>query len=359
MRKISMLILALLVSVAFITGCTVKRPVSDADKGTNNNGIVNDSVKDEKKDETKGNADSHSVKDYYPFKENVKYEYTGTGMEYASYNTWVDYIKGDRIQLRINNGGTEIVRVLERKDGELRIVFTSPEETYYREDFTSRQSDKIEVLLMEPLLQGTTWELPDGRKRTITKTDVDITTALGSFKALEVTTEGKDYTMLDYYAIGKGLVKTTFRSNGSEVVSALDKIHENSPLVQNVKFYYPDINANEIKSEIRSLSFTTNDITKMAFEKAFKEPPKAELVKLLGPNAKIKSMYLNKDQMVYMDFTKELITEMNLGSGPEEMIMRSIVNTVGEYYGVQKVYVTVENEPYQSGHIKKKKGEPF
>jgi hypothetical protein len=50
---------------------------------------------------------------------------------------------------------------------------------------------------------------------------------------------------------------------------------------------------------------------------------------------------------------------MNAGAGYESMILQSIVNTLGGYYGVDQVYLTVEGEPYSSGHIAMKKGEFF
>ena len=42
---------------------------------------------------------------------------------------------------------------------------------------------------------------------------------------------------------------------------------------------------------------------------------------------------------------------MNAGSGVEAMILQSLANTVGDYFGVSKVMLTIENEPYESGHI--------
>ena len=109
----------------------------------------------------------------------------------------------------------------------------------------------------------------------------------------------------------------------------------------------------------KELSFSTNDITKSIFEKAFKDLPKGNLGKVLGPNVKIKSLYLNKDNRVYVDFSKELVSEMNAGSGYESMLLQSITNTLGTYYGVDKVYITIEGSPYTSGHIMMKKGEFF
>ena len=92
---------------------------------------------------------------------------------------------------------------------------------------------------------------------------------------------------------------------------------------------------------------------------AFKELPKANISKVMGPNVRIKSLYLNKDNVVYLDFTKELVSEMNAGASYENMILQSITNTFGNYYGVEKVYITVEGSPYASGHYLMKKGEFF
>lgn len=320
------------------------------------------SVQSDKKDDVKESApspvtSSYKIKDFYPFKENTKYEYEGAGNEYAAYTTWVDYIKENRIQIRKNNGGTEVVSVLENTNGELKLIF-SREETYFREDFTSKPSNKDELLLKEPLVKGTSWTLTDGRKRYISGIDVPVTTPAGSFKALEVTTEGNGYKDLDYYALNTGLIKSVYSSKEMEVSSSLKKLQDNSPLVQNIKFYYPNVNDYKTYYVTKSLSFKTNDITKLSFEKIFKEAPNASVGKVLSPNVKIKSLYLNNN-VVYVDFSKELVSEMSAGSGYEANILEAITNTIGNYYNVNKVYITIEDSPYSSGHIIMKKGEAF
>lgn len=299
-----------------------------------------------------------TIKDYFPFEENVKYVYEGKGNEYASYNIVVDYLTENLVQLRSNNGGTEMVKVLENKDGKLTMLL-SRAECYYRENLTQGPNTNAEILLKEPLIKGTSWTLADNRKRSISNVEIEVITPLDKYKTLEVTTEGKEYKTLDYYAPNVGLVKTLFISNGNEISSSLSKIEKNIALTQTVKFYYPDGNEDKLYFVNKQLSFHANDITKIIFEKTFKELPKGNLVKVLSPNAKIKSLYLNNDNIVYVDFTKELVTEMNAGSGIEGMILQSITNTLGTYYGVDKVYITIEDSPYTSGHIMMKKGEFF
>ena len=106
-----------------------------------------------------------------------------------------------------------MVKVLENKDGELRLIY-SKGESYYREDFTSKNNDKPEILLKEPFTKGNSWTLLDGSKRSITNVKVTIKTPLASYECIEVTTVRKESTVKDYYAANIGLVKTLFTSNG-------------------------------------------------------------------------------------------------------------------------------------------------
>lgn len=362
--KKTLWIFILFVSILCFSGCeqlnALVNPYPDAspvsDTNTENTPSVTPPEEEAKPSENQ--QPEYQIKDLFPFKENTKYIYEGKGSEYASFTTWVDYIKENRMQLRKNNGGTEVVQVLELAEGALKRKFFK-EECYYREDFTSKSGVNEEILIKEPLMKGNTWTLSDGRKRTISNLDVPITTPLGSFKALEVTTTGTDEAkVIDYYVPNTGLVKTVSTSNGNEVTSTLTSI-SSSTNTQGIKFFYPNINDEKIYYITKNLSFHTNDLTKIEIEKVFKESPNKDLAKLLGPATKIKSLYLNKDNMVYVDFTKDLVNEMNAGSNTEEMILQCITNTIGEYYGVTKVYITIDGKPYSSGHIVMKKGEAF
>ncbi|HBW38000.1 GerMN domain-containing protein [Desulfosporosinus sp. BICA1-9] len=341
MKKL-FIVISILLTLVLLSSCSNKNDIKPP-------------VEETKPQETKQPL---TIQDYFAYKENTNYVYEGEGNEYASYNVMVDYIAGNRVQIRSNNGGTEMIKVLENKDGELTQPIVRGE-AYYRENITNSPSNYQEILLKEPLEKGTSWVLADDRKRSITNVEVDITTPSGTYKTLEVTTEGKDHKIQDYYAPNIGLVKTIFTSDGYVVYSALSKVENNVPLTQTVKFFYPNLNNDKLNYLNKKLSFMTNDLTNIVFEKTFKELPKGDISKVLGPNVKIKSLYLNKDEVVYIDFTKELVSEMNAGSGYESMILQSITNTLGTYYGVDKVYITIEGSPYSSGHYMMNKGEFF
>lgn len=302
--------------------------------------------------------ESLTIADYFPLNENTKYIYEGEGNEYASYSVFTDYISKNRIQLRTNNGGSELVRVLENKDGQLTVLL-SRGEIYYRENLLNSTDENTEILLKEPLVKGTEWTLADKRKRFISNVDVEITTPAETFQALEVTTEGEDDKVVDYYAAEVGLIKSIFTSGGMDVTSTLSKIEENVPFEQTIRFYYPNVNEDVIYLVEKQLLFNTNDITKIELVDAIKDIKKDNLDPVLSSNTKINSLYLNKDNVVYVDFTKELLSEMNAGSGYETLILQCITNTLGDYYGVKEVYITVDGKPYESGHYSMKKGEAF
>lgn len=300
-----------------------------------------------------------SVDEYFPALKDTEYVYEGIGMEYASFNVFMDYFDEDedRYQTRTDNGGTVTLKVIEVDDGKITVI-KSVGEAYYRDNLLEAKPDiNAEVLLMEPLKKGTSWTLPDGSDRYISNISVKVETDLGTYDTIEVTTKRKDSLTKDYYAKDVGLVRTVFKSDDYEVSSTLSKINKNKPYSQVVEFFYPGKDG-KIYVEEKALTFPTNSITRLVFEKAVKEELlKDDYMPLVSTNTKINSMYLGKDNVVYVDFSKEFIDDMNAGSGYEQLILQCITNTLGTYYGVQDVYITVDSKPYESGHIILKKGE--
>lgn len=307
-----------------------------------------------KKDQT-SSISSYKIKDFFPFNENIRMKYAGKGNEFAEKDVYVDYIEDSKIQLRVVNPGTTVAQVIENKDGELRLLL-SREEFYYRENILNASSSKpYEVLLKEPIAKGTTWTLSDGRKRTISSTDADISTPSGSYKGLEVLTEGDNYKNYDYYVKDVGLVKSVYKSNDFEVESSLEKIDKNALVEQTIKFYYPDFLNNKIVFVRDKVSFKTNDDPIKIIEDHLKNPPGKDISKLMSPKTKINKLYLNNEQYkVYVDFTNEFVTEMNAGTSLEGMILDSLANTLGDYYNVDKIYISINGKPYSSGHIELK-----
>jgi hypothetical protein len=219
--------------------------------------------------------------------------------------------------------------------------------------------EEPDILLMEPLVQGTKWTTPEGDNRFISGTEVPIETPTGSYKAIEVTTESEDSTTKDYYVPQVGLVKELFQSEAMEVSSTLSEINTATPFTQTMEVFYPDSDG-KIYVEPITLTFHTGDDTKEIMQEALrKEGPKDSYLQLASANTIINSLKLGEDNIVNVDFSTEFVQEMNLGAGYEELLLQSVTNTLGNYYWVQKVNITLDGKPYESGHVLMKEGETF
>ena len=294
---------------------------------------------------------TYTVDELYPFEENVYRVYEGMGNEFAGYDEYVDFLSDSRIQLRRNNGGTEIVSVLEKKDGML-VEIISKAETYYKENFLDKDPEENKILLKEPLTLDASWD-SEGQTATVTGVDVEVKTGIGTFTALEVTrvTKGKESEKrVEYYVRGMGLVKVIDTGKDYEVSATLTKMEGNAVRKRFVNFYYPNAQDERIFLYRKEISFTTNDIPKILIINAYKELPK-EAVPVLTKNTKVNYLYLNQDGRVYLDLTKEFLQEMKAGAGYEGLILQSLANTIGDYYGVSKVMLTIDGKTYESGHI--------
>ena len=296
------------------------------------------------------------IADYFPANDNIRLVYQGEGNEYASYDVYTDYTDDGHLQLRINTGGTTAVRIIRVNKNRAEIVF-SQGEVYYRQNMLDLEKGAPEALLKAPLEVGHAWLLGDGRIRTITGAGIPVETPAGTYDAIEVTTEGPYGKAIDYYARGVGLVKAVYMSEGGPVISVLSQVEKDVPLIQTVRFYYPDAETGKPGYIDKEVKFYTNDITRKVLADTYKETPPEPLGRVFSPGTEINSLYLNADGMVYIDLNKAFQKEMNAGAAYEQMILQSVANTFGHYYGVNRVMLTVDGQPYESGHIAMRPGE--
>ncbi|WP_392486253.1 GerMN domain-containing protein [Haloimpatiens sp. FM7315] len=352
MKKIKNIFIITLMCIMAVSlsSCTFKK--------SNNSKIAEKKV--EKKEIKK-----FSVKDYFPFISNSNMVYEGKGSEYASKEVYVDYINGNRIQLREETSGTVIGKVLEVKDGELRVVFTKPE-FYYRDNLMDAiDSGKIEpsmfmndVILKEPIKVGNKWSNYQGKTREITAIDKEVQIPIGKYKAVEVTTFDGDYKTRDYYVAELGHIKSEYDSKDMKVTTILSKIIHDKPVSQDVKFYYPkyyeESNTEGLVYKEEKTDFRTNMELKDIFEKNFKKKFEEDknIMNVMSDNTSVNYIYLNdEEKKACIDFSIEFVKEMNAGTTKESLVLQAVTNSVGNYYGVNKVYISIDGRPYESGHI--------
>lgn len=326
------LILILIAAALLSTGCNMIKPLPDEPD----------------------NEEDLSIEDYYPISENTKYSYEGQGNEYATYTVFVDYIIDNRIQTRTNNGGTETINVIEINDDQVNLLY-SRGETYFRQNFLNKDYSGGKVLLKAPLKEGTSWAYDEKSTATITNLSKDLVTPIGNYQALEVTIEGENSKTVNYYAKDVGLVKTISSGEGYEVSSTLSAVENNKALIQTISLFYPNIDG-YIDTINVQIEFNTNEDPKEIIENIIKD---LSLNEVLSPNTKINDLYYNEDEnSVHIDLSKDFVSEMNAGAGFEGLILQSLTNTLGNYYGVREVYITIDGGPYESGHIIIEEGEP-
>ena len=358
---------------------------------------------------------ARTVEQYFPLTPDVFARYSGTGNEYVPMTVYVDYSRPGQVQLAYDNGGTEIHVLYGVGNGKVQILQELPE-LYVREDLAQLPPlSNGEILLMEPLEVGTTWNVEHGI-RSITAVDVPVDTEAGAFNAIEVTTTSSDVVTKHYYARGFGLVQMTAR-NGYEIHQELAERQLHAARSQRLTVYYPrmtqtdiEIVAKEVTVEMKT-NTGIREILDRFFRSAAQAFPKrtytvkphdtlwsialynlgdgqkykdiaalngipqpytikpgqilvlesdTDLPALMSPQTVINSIHLQQDRgIVAIDFSRSLVTDMNAGSGFEAALIRSIVNAVGHAYDVPKVLVTLDGDPYESGHIALARGESF
>lgn len=349
-RKIFIMLLS--ISMLLITGCEKEEALIE--KKTIEKKLE-ESVEIEKEKEE---LPEYNIGDYFPFEENKISSYLGKGSEYADQKVYVEYIDGDKIQFKIENPGTNMVKVLENKNGELKEVYIEGE-FYHIENMINANTNSQDVLLKEPLILGNTWDSL-GFKKEITAVDIEVETPLKTFESLEVTTFLENGALSkEYYSKGIGLVKKTFIDGDMKIESILEK-EENQARRYEIKSYYPNALDGKIVEVQREIAFNTNDRIEEILESIMKDSVEDNYLQLISDNTNINSLYLDRNSWaIEIDFSKEMIEDLNLGASLEYDVLDSIAKTLGSIYDVDKVFIKVDGKEYNSGHIRLEKNEPI
>ncbi len=304
---------------------------------------------------------SPTLQDYFPLTPDVLRVYEGEGNEYAGYETWVDYVRNDSIQLRTSNGGTVMATVYILEDGAVKRVFARPE-TYFRYDFIGQRSDAEEVLLKEPLEVGASWTTPEGYSRSITSLNAAVTVPYGDYKALEVTTTYEDATEKSWYAPGVGLIMTEYRAAEEDfTVTSRLKTLETAPQTETIRVFYPLFEENRLVYRDVPVSVNTNEDLTTRLPALLEGIPENSGLPVAAPETPIfRGLALDMSTgTVTLDLSRGFLTWINAGSSLESQLLQSITNTLGVYYDVNRVVITLDGKPYESGHFSLAEGEAF
>lgn len=369
MKKILTLVLlsVLLFSLSACTG-EAKDENMNTDNAVAEDKVIEDKAEDKISEdealasEDKKEVDSQAIDtilNYYPLLKNRLMHYEGKGNEYAEMETMVEYIEDDLIQIKASNSGTNIVSVLEYKEGTLKEVFREGE-FYHIENMLDASRNMDNIILKEPIEVGNSWEDAEGNKVEITSLDQDLDMPYGKYKALEVTTSyDNNAVKRDYYVKDIGYVGNIYIDGELQVETLLKDISDDGIEIP-VKVYYPLIDEVGSKYINKIIEFKTNDDTKIILERLLKNPDSDKVMPTIPENSNINKINLNRDNWnLEVDLSEGFIEDMNAGSSYEIEIVNSIVNTLASFYDVERVYLTVGGEPYASGHLELLEDEYF
>ncbi len=353
MKKNLIIIIGILLVAILISGCSQNKPANGDLSG--GSGHVDDDLLEEDI-----GKESLTIDTYYPFKENQRMVYEGIGNEFAEKETFLEYIDGNKAQIKIVSPATTFAKVLIKKDGELKEVYEEGE-FYHIENMMNASVNTNRVLLKEPIEVGNSWTDEENNPIEISDLSKPIQTPYGEFNALEVTTKYHSGALQrDYYAKDIGLVASEYIHGDAFDTKTLLKDIVNGPESLEIRVQYPDYEGESIETEVREVSFNTNDNMIEILEDLMMNPLNNSFGVLISENTKINNIYLDRSRWVLeADFTSDLISDMSYGSYFEAIVLKALVNTLGDYYDVDKVYLSVESSPYESGHFMLKEGEYF
>lgn len=147
--------------------------------------------------------------------------------------------------------------------------------------------------------------------------------------------------------IGFFIIKN-IKNNNEEIINEYipeEEITEKQLRQTVITLYFLDPNKYELCSESRQID--SKELLSNPYEVLINlliEGPKNEnLVKLIPENTKLNSAQI-KNNILYIDFSEDFIKEQNLGKAQEEIILKSIVNTVTELTEIDKVVFLIDGK---------------
>lgn len=141
--------------------------------------------------------------------------------------------------------------------------------------------------------------------------------------------------------------------------TVIDSEKEDSEKEETAKIYYYDVVTDKIVYINKVIKFKKNEIA-TALVNELKTSPTDEIYAPISSEINLKSAKVNKDtSTIALDFSSNFVNSNILGSSTESGIIHAVCNTFGSYFNVDNVIITLDGEPYSSGHILMDEGEAF
>ncbi|MBP3313744.1 MAG: GerMN domain-containing protein [Oscillospiraceae bacterium] len=118
------------------------------------------------------------------------------------------------------------------------------------------------------------------------------------------------------------------------------------PGVMSISVWYPDENVIDVHPETRSFPYVQKeDIPLYALRELYVTPADPNLVTILSGSVEDILSVTVKDSTAFVDLSQEFVSKNTGGTSLETMVIRSMVNTLCELDGIEKVQFMVQGDP--------------
>lgn len=299
-----------------------------------------------------------TIQEFFPFEENTTYIFVSDDL-IGNQEYFTSYVNNNRKQQRITAHNNETTVVLENANGMLRQTFTYLHHYLY-EDVTNKYENMSLVILSEPLKLGNSWDRGtshDGESfgvSTITSVNEIVETPMGTFEAIQVTTEMENGVETAYYARGIGLIKVEYTTTSDitiNIVSYLSEVIRGEGFETTKEFFFPDNMLMELVTEERELTIHAHQDFVRLFEDELRTVSSENALPILNEDISINFIEVDRPRsLVIVDFSSNFLESVG-GSTQENMVIQALASTFGKFYRVDNFLITLEGEDYESGHF--------
>lgn len=128
---------------------------------------------------------------------------------------------------------------------------------------------------------------------------------------------------------------------------------------ENVKVYYYDGVSDKVVYINSTIKVEGDDVATELINE-LKKSPNSDISPALSSEITLNSCTVNNENsLVTLDFSSNFVEAQNLGAGAESSTLAAICDTFGSYYNVENIIITLDGNPYSSGHILMTEGEAF
>ncbi|SHJ98590.1 hypothetical protein SAMN02745163_02999 [Clostridium cavendishii DSM 21758] len=168
------------------------------------------------------NSEIITLDNILPNKVGTKLIYKG-GFENSGEISIVEFIEGNKTQIRTTNSGIAVVKIYEKRTDGIYIIYSN-EVSEEKKNYINEKPNKEEVFVKGPILQKTSWTDSNGNTYFITDLNSQVKTDAGIFNTIVIASEKNGNISRKFIAPNVGVVRNSFKTNNVEFLTEIKEI---------------------------------------------------------------------------------------------------------------------------------------